>query len=759
MSGIISLADRWAHILWVITWQVTLIVALLRIVSLLARKSPPAFHYWIWCIVLIRLCLPMNLSFPFSWGGFLNNGAQDSLSAIVNIVNPATGGITSGGKEPIGVNEYQPLAEPDFAPNNNIAYTPNPIRTVIPLGSQISFLWLSFIIVIGAFLGFRIYRMRRFIRDCRDVQKEEWQTLLRQLSARTGVRRPVSLLCMSSLLDAGGPLVAGVFHPKIILPRRMIEEWQLEEIEPVLLHELAHIKRNDPLMNFLQMIVQAVYFFHPLVWYANWKIREARELICDDLAVSLSGSGRRLYGKGILRVIEETRKDYSFVFSGLGMAERHSSLGRRIIRMMDNGYKPKGRMGFLSILMLVATAFLCATIFSQQPATEIKKGDTEKEKIERMIARWNYVNAIPAAEAFLAKATDDHSRAAGHLLLARAYGVKGIEYRDAEARYNGKKHLEQAYALEPSLKGELDMANIRAHLMTYRKGETDCQKAVEEAQKEVEKEPQSAAAHFYLGMLHHLISGREEFLSRLDDRKKEINLAVEEMKKAVQLDPRRYEYWAYYITALDNASRKEEVRKEAERMLQTVDLSSDKIPWSASPPYVVYSSFLPSQEGKEYIRKMALQHPEDADLRLAAARSYSNYKNDDPAKSREMLQSLVDDIAAGKIALPVWRSRVEVSALYVLGHLYFQAGDTKKAFEIYDKVQKLSPDYAGLHGNLGVMYVTMARKAAGKEEKISLLEKAKSEFETATKSLWHDNYDWAKASLEDVEKQLLELGK
>jgi len=758
VNGIISLADRWAHILWVITWQVMLIIALIRIVSLLARKSPPAFHYWIWCIVLIRLCLPTNINLSFGWGGFLNSGARNSLSAIVNIVRPATHGITAGNRETIGVNEYQPVAESNFSPDDNSAYTPHQIRTVIPWWSRIGFLWLGFMVVIGAFLGFRIYRMRQFIGDCRQVQKEEWQTLLRQLSSRMGVRRPVSLLCMSSLLDAGGPLVAGIFRPRIILPQRMVGEWQLEELEPVLLHELAHIKRNDPLVNFLQMIVQAVYFFHPLVWYANWKIREARELICDDMAVSLSGSGHRVYGKGILRVIEETRRDYSFAFSGLGMAERRSSLGRRIIRMMDKGYKPTGRMGFPSILVLVVTALLCATIFSQ-PAPEVKKGNTEKERIERMISRWNYVEAIPAAEAFLEKATDDHSRAEGHLLLARAFGVKGIEYRDAEARYEGKKHIEQALALDPSLKSELDVANIRAYLMTYRKSESDCQAAVKEAQKEVEKEPQSAAAHFYLGMLHHLISGREEFLSRLDDRKKEIDLTVEEMRKAVQLDPRRYEYWAYYITALDNASRKEETLKEAERMLKTADLSPDKIPQSANSAYEVYSSLLPLQEGREYIRKLALQHPENGDLRLSAARSYSSYKGESPAKSCEMLQSLVDDIDAGKVILPVWRSRVEVSALFVLGNLYFQLGDSKRAFEICDRAQKLSPDYAGLHGNLGVMYMKLASKAASKEEKISLLEKAKSEFEASMKSLWHDNYDWSKANLEDMERQLKELKK
>ncbi|MCX7000651.1 MAG: hypothetical protein NT106_10225 [Candidatus Sumerlaeota bacterium] len=224
-------------------------------------------------------------------------------------------------------------------------------------------------------------------------------------------------------------------------------------------------------------------------------------------------------------------------------------------------------------------------------STQPQKNDMpEKEVIEGMIYRWNYEGAIPAAEALLSKAKDNVSRAMAHLLIARAWSIKGIEYRDAIAREAGKKHILEAFALAPSLKNEPDVANLRAQLMVFQMPKTPCESALAEARREAEKEPDLAQTHFYLGLISFKLSSNDAFAPNMDEKAKLSDIAISEMKKAVQLDPKRYEYRAYYITALFNADKKEEARREAEDMMKSADISPDKIPPSCSIPDVVYVS-------------------------------------------------------------------------------------------------------------------------------------------------------------------------
>ncbi|MCX7000652.1 MAG: hypothetical protein NT106_10230 [Candidatus Sumerlaeota bacterium] len=151
---------------------------------------------------------------------------------------------------------------------------------------------------------------------------------------------------------------------------------------------------------------------------------------------------------------------------------------------------------------------------------------------------------------------------------------------------------------------------------------------------------------------------------------------------------------------------------------------------------LIYAATLEEKAGTAHIRQQAAKHPDNADLQLAAATSYIQ---SEPVRARTMLQSLVDNISSGKISVPLLRSRVEVSALYKLGHLYSVAGEKKKALETDDKIVRLSPHYAEVHYNRGVVYYSMAQEAKAKEERTALLKKAKAEFETQTGLHFHDN--------------------
>jgi TonB family protein len=111
-------------------------------------------------------------------------------------------------------------------------------------------------------------------------------TVATKLAARLGLTRPVRLM-ISSLAE--GPSVVGWIRPVILLPAATLMGLTPEQLEAVLAHEFAHIRRYDYLVNVLQMVMETLLFYHPGVWWVSTRIRHERELCCDDLAVSLCG--------------------------------------------------------------------------------------------------------------------------------------------------------------------------------------------------------------------------------------------------------------------------------------------------------------------------------------------------------------------------------------------------------------------------------------------------------------------------------------
>ncbi len=114
----------------------------------------------------------------------------------------------------------------------------------------------------------------------------EWQRILDQLKCRLSVARPVRLL-VSGLLEA--PAAIGWLRPVVLVPAGALTGLPPAQIEALLLHELAHVRRHDYLVHILQSAVEAIFFYHPAVWWVSGHMRAERELCCDDIAVSITG--------------------------------------------------------------------------------------------------------------------------------------------------------------------------------------------------------------------------------------------------------------------------------------------------------------------------------------------------------------------------------------------------------------------------------------------------------------------------------------
>ncbi len=133
---------------------------------------------------------------------------------------------------------------------------------------------------------------------------EEWQALVRVLSRRLGLARDVLLLLCDRIES---PVALGWLRPVVLIPPAVLAGLEPLALEAILLHELAHVRRQDYLVNLLQSFAETLLFYHPAVWWLSAAIRQERENACDDTAIRLTGDAVA-YAR-TLSLLEEFRMD------------------------------------------------------------------------------------------------------------------------------------------------------------------------------------------------------------------------------------------------------------------------------------------------------------------------------------------------------------------------------------------------------------------------------------------------------------------
>ncbi|MHC4753804.1 MAG: M56 family metallopeptidase [Planctomycetota bacterium] len=200
---------------------------------------------------------------------------------------------------------------------------------------------------------------------------------LQQLSNMLGIRETVGLV-ESALVQV--PTVVGHLKPVILLPASALTGLSTEQIEAILAHELAHIKRHDYLVNMLQTVVEILGFYHPAVWWVSHKIRVERENCCDDIAVSLC-SDKVCYAKA-LTTMEEIRAGQP----ALAVAASGGSLFERIGRLLERDTQRKIPSNW-AVAFCVLIACICViagisqTGFSSQDSSNTKPSLTDIRKM------------------------------------------------------------------------------------------------------------------------------------------------------------------------------------------------------------------------------------------------------------------------------------------------------------------------------------------------------------------------------------------
>ncbi|MBD2754735.1 M56 family metallopeptidase [Spirosoma validum] len=163
------------------------------------------------------------------------------------------------------------------------------------------------------------------------------------------------------------PMVVGVLKPILLLPIGLITHLTTREIEAVLAHELAHIKRHDYAVNLLQSVVEVLYFFHPALWWLSARVREEREHCCDDLAVQVCGGDGRILAQALARV-EELRLTQISQTPALAMAfaSKRQQLLHRVRRMLGVPTRPFVSNSSLAGITLATLLLMSVSVYAVQ---------------------------------------------------------------------------------------------------------------------------------------------------------------------------------------------------------------------------------------------------------------------------------------------------------------------------------------------------------------------------------------------------------
>jgi beta-lactamase regulating signal transducer with metallopeptidase domain len=250
-------------------------------------------------------------------------------------------------------------------------------------------LWLAGVCLLAMRIAFGLFVLDQVRRRGLRALPPALVARFRALQARLGIQRDIRY-CESPRV--GVPAVIGFFRPIVLLPMRALTGLTPEQLEAVIAHELGHIKRFDVAVNFLQVVAETLFFFHPAVWWLNRRIRADREDCCDDVAVRACGES-----VGYARALA-TMAGWRDVPT-LAMASTGGPVAARVARLL--GMRPRGDARTASMFtasLVLATALIAGAVsIGVVRPVFAETAEVEREADEALEAR--EAEALEAAEA------------------------------------------------------------------------------------------------------------------------------------------------------------------------------------------------------------------------------------------------------------------------------------------------------------------------------------------------------------------------
>jgi bla regulator protein BlaR1 len=289
-------------------WQSTLFAAVAGLLTFLLRKNHAGARYWLWLAASLKFLLPFSL-----------------LVTLGSYISPGQSAATSTGDLYVVMDTMsQPFSRGATPVTTHTSFHAG-LTQMFP--AILATLWLcGFLGVLFTWFA-RWRRISAAMRVAVAVQEGREVDALRRLEQAGGIRRRIILLLSQSSLEPG---VFGIARPVLIWPAGISDRLGDAHLEAILAHEVWHVRRRDNLYAVLHMLVEAIFWFHPLVWWLGARLIHERERACDEQVLQL-GNHPQVYAESILKICEFCVGSPLACVSGVTGAD----LKQRIVNIMN----------------------------------------------------------------------------------------------------------------------------------------------------------------------------------------------------------------------------------------------------------------------------------------------------------------------------------------------------------------------------------------------------------------------------------------
>jgi bla regulator protein BlaR1 len=335
-----ALSDMWTALapsLGNHLWQSTLFACVIALLTLALRNNRAQLRYGLWLVASVKFLIPFSLL--TGMGSYLGSirarvyaPAETSLYfAMEQVSQPFT--------------RQTATALPHTTPQTAL-------QSLSHLFPALLLVWLCGFGVVLFVWWVRWRRISAAVRQAEQLREGREVEILRGLETTAGMPKQIEILSSRTSLEPG---IFGIARPVLLWPIEVSGRLEDDHLKSILAHELLHIRRRDNLAAAMHMLVEAVFWFHPLVWWMGTRLVEERERACDEEVVE-SGSDPQVYAESILKICEFCVGSPLTCVSGVTGAELKSRITRimsdQIARKLD--FRRKLLLGVAAILVVAA---------------------------------------------------------------------------------------------------------------------------------------------------------------------------------------------------------------------------------------------------------------------------------------------------------------------------------------------------------------------------------------------------------------------
>jgi bla regulator protein blaR1 len=260
-------------------WQSTIFLLAASLLAAALRKNHARTRYWLWLAASIKFLIPFSLLASIHLHPYAPHPRITPQAGLYSTIEQV--GTPFAQQAASGVSLSRPHSTHFF-----------PMLLIV--------LWLTGFVVVLALWCISWRRVSAAMHQAKSLQEGRVWDTLRRLEARLGRDTGLRLLSSPISLEPG---IFGIFRLVLIWPSGISEHLSDAHLEAILMHEICHVRRRDNLAAAIHMLTEAIFWFHPLVWWLGARMVAERERACDEEVLHLS-SQPRIYAESILKVCE-----------------------------------------------------------------------------------------------------------------------------------------------------------------------------------------------------------------------------------------------------------------------------------------------------------------------------------------------------------------------------------------------------------------------------------------------------------------------